>query len=97
MSKGALALRIIAAVAVVLLVMLAFRGLEERARVNLPSFKGYPHWIFAERYTDPAKCEARASPVGFACHYAPRWQIWLWRAQQEYYRVTGTKSPPISQ
>ena len=90
MNKGALGLSIIAA----LFIVLALHGLEERARVDLPNFKKYPHWIFAKRYTDPAKCEARARPVGFECHYASRWQIWLWRAKQEHYRWTGTKRPP---
>ena len=90
MSKGILGLRVATAVITALLVILALRGLEERARVDLPNFKKYPHWIFAERYTDPVKCEARARPVGFECHYAPRWRIWLWRAKQEYYRAMGT-------
>jgi hypothetical protein len=69
--------------------------LEERARLDLPHFRKYPHWIFARLYKDPTRCEATARRVGFKCHYAPRWQIWLWRAKQEYYRATGDEAAAI--
>ena len=90
MSKGTIALSIVTAAVAAILVVLVFRGLEERARVDVPSLRKYPHWIFARLYKDPATCEATAHRVGFTCHYAPRWQVWLWRVKQEYYRATGT-------
>lgn len=96
MSKGTIALSIVTAAVSAILVVLVLRGFEERARVDLPHFRKYPHWIFARLYKDPTRCEATARRVGFKCHYAPRWQIWLWRATQEYYRATGTKPPPSS-
>jgi hypothetical protein len=96
MSKGTIALSIVTAAVAAILVVLVLRGLEERARVDVPHLRKYPHWIFARLYKDPARCEATARRVGFKCHYAPRWQIWLWRAKQEYYRATGTKPAPSS-
>ena len=94
MSKGTIAPSIVTAAVSAILVVLLLRGLEEWARVDLPHFRKYPHWIFARLHKDPARCEATARRVGFECHYAPRWQIWRWRAKQEYYRAAGTKPPP---
>jgi len=87
MSKGTMIELILgSAVAFGITFFIALHASDNLARVIHPATEDTPNWEFAGLYQDPRDCERSVLIMGptTKCHYAPRWQVWLWQARRTF-------------